>query len=109
MKRDCMKKFIFAVASFSIGLLFQPGLSVADPSRYPKYAQQQLPKGIEPEFIYLNQLNDEIASGKKPLIIDVRSKEEYSEAHIKGSASIPLDDVPKRLAEIPKNRLVILY
>ena len=109
MKREWMRKTIFALASFLLGFLFQPGALVADPSRYPEYAQQQLPKGITPEFIYLSQFVDEISRGKKPLIVDVRSSEEYGEAHIKGSVSIPLDEVPKHLAEIPKNRLVVLY
>lgn len=83
--------------------------SFADPSKYPQFAQQQLPEATAPEFIYLERLVDEIVQGKKPMIIDVRTREEYDEAHIKGSVSIPLDEIPVHFAEIPKDRLLVLY
>lgn len=81
----------------------------ADPTRYPQFAQQQLPQGVTPEFIHLNPFVDEIVQGKKPLIIDVRTREEYDEAHIKGAISIPLNEIPLELSAVPKNRLVVLY
>ena len=81
----------------------------ADVSRYPQYAQQQIPAGVQPDFINLEQLVEQITGGKKPLIVDVRSAEEYEEAHIKAAISIPLGEVPQRLGEIPKNRPVALY
>lgn len=91
------------------GLLSYPERSVADPSKYPQYAQQQLPKEIVPDFIYLNQLVEEIVNGKKPLIVDVRSDEEFEESHIKAAVSIPLGEIPLRLAEIPKDKPLVLY
>jgi len=81
----------------------------ADVSRYPQYAQQQIPGGVQPDFIKLEQLVGQITAGRKPLIVDVRSLEEYEEAHIKAAVSIPLGEIPTRLAEIPKDRPVALY
>lgn len=91
------------------GMLLNIGAASADPSRYPEFAQQELPKDIQPDFIFLDQLVEEIVSGNKPLIVDVRSREEYAEAHIKAAVSIPLGEISLRLAEIPKGRPVVLY
>lgn len=81
----------------------------ADSSRYPQFAQQQLPQHVIPSYIRLDQLVEEIILGKRPLLIDVRSDPEFREAHIKGSISIPLDQFANRLGEVPRDRLVVLY
>lgn len=52
---------------------------------------------------------EEIVNGKKPLIIDVLGGEEYEEAHIKAAVSIPLGEIPLRLAEIPKDNRFAFY
>ncbi|MFQ5904699.1 MAG: rhodanese-like domain-containing protein [Candidatus Binatia bacterium] len=108
MRRLCGKKY-FTLPAIFLGLLFYSGESAADPTRYPQFAQQNLPKGVVLEFIKLNQLVDEIVNRKGPLIVDVRSRKEFQEAHIKASISIPLGEIPLHLAEIPKDRLVVLY
>ena len=43
------------------------------------------------------------------LVIDVRSAEEYAAGHVPGAVNIPHDQVPSRLAEIPKDKEVVLY
>ncbi|MGH7773718.1 MAG: rhodanese-like domain-containing protein, partial [Candidatus Binatia bacterium] len=93
MKHICGKKHFTLLAVF-LGLFFPLRESAADPTKYPQFAQQDLPKAMTPEFIYLDRLVDEIVNGKTPLIIDVRSGEEYEQSHIKGSISIPLDKIP---------------
>lgn len=108
MKRCCEKKYFIPLAIL-LGLLFYLGESAADPAKYPQFAQQQLPKDVAPDFISLDQLVEEIVNGKRPLLIDVRSGEEYQEAHIKASVSIPLGEIPLHFAEIPKDKLVVLY
>lgn len=109
MKRSCGPRKLLVLSFISLGLLVCSGEAAADPSKYPQYAQYQLPKGVKPEFIYLNQLVDDIVQGKKPLIIDVRSAQEYQELHIKASVSIPLDEVPVQIEKIPKDRPLVLY
>lgn len=47
---------------------------------------------------------------KKPLtFVDVRPREQYDELHIRGARSIPLRELPSRLAEVPRRDLVVLY
>lgn len=100
---------LFVLSAIFLGLHFCSRESAADPTKYPQFAQQQLPKEITPDFISLDQLVNDIVNGKKPLIIDVRSDEEYAEAHIKAAVSIPLGEIPLHLAEIPKDRPLVLY
>jgi 3-mercaptopyruvate sulfurtransferase SseA len=84
------------------------GAGAADPGRYPEVAQ--LPASpARAEFIHLEQLVAEIVALNRPLIVDVRSREEYLEGHIRGSVSIPLSEIPQRLGEIPRDRTVVLY
>jgi rhodanese-related sulfurtransferase len=42
-------------------------------------------------------------------VIDVRPTEEFEAGHIPGALSIPIPDLKKRLAEVPKRREVIAY
>lgn len=41
-------------------------------------------------------------------LVDVRQPEEWAEGHIQGSTLIPLDDLESRLAEVPKDRDVVV-
>ncbi len=41
------------------------------------------------------------------VIVDVRTKAEYAEGHVKGSLNIPLDQLAQNLNKIPKGKPVI--
>jgi rhodanese-related sulfurtransferase len=43
------------------------------------------------------------------VIVDVRAKSQYDQSHIKGSLSIPKNELPTRLSELPKDKLIIFY
>ncbi len=45
---------------------------------------------------------------KEAVIIDVRTPGEYREGHIPGVANIPLDELEKRMSEVPKDKKVVL-
>jgi rhodanese-related sulfurtransferase len=53
------------------------------------------PKGITAE-----ELAEKIQFSQAPLILDVRSEEEYAEGHIPGALNIPHAELPDRLSEI---------
>jgi len=42
-------------------------------------------------------------------LLDVRTPEEFRQAHLKGAVLIPIDQIEKRLDEVPKNRPVLVY
>jgi hypothetical protein len=46
---------------------------------------------------------------KRPFIVDVRPKAAFDEGHIVGAVSIPEAEVDARIAEFPKDRLIVAY
>lgn len=54
-------------------------------------------------------LQEQLESDALPLVIDVRSDEEYGAGHIPGALHIPADEVATRLNEIPTDRPVVPY
>lgn len=52
----------------------------------------------------------EILQKENPVLIDVRSHQEFREGHIQGAKNIPLDEIPRRVDEIKSlSGPVILY
>ena len=43
------------------------------------------------------------------VLVDVRPEIEYAAGHIEGARSIPLDELERRLAELPSDREVVAY
>jgi 3-mercaptopyruvate sulfurtransferase SseA len=50
-----------------------------------------------------------LVKANKAVYVDVRSKQSYEMAHIKGAISIPESDVISRLRDIPHGKLIITY
>ena len=103
------QKSLLAALATLAGFLFVYRPSHADPSKYPQFAQQKLPQNVTLSFISIDELLAELKAGKKPLIVDVRSDEEYREAHIVGAVSAPLAQFDSHVKTIPKGGLVVLY
>ncbi|AWM40583.1 Coenzyme A disulfide reductase [Gemmata obscuriglobus] len=49
------------------------------------------------------------AAADKPLLLDVRTPTEFASGHIPGALNIPVDDLRRRLAELPKGRPIVAY
>ncbi len=49
------------------------------------------------------------ASAQPPQIVDVRAPREYAAKHIGGSVSIPLNHLAERLAELPRDRPLLVH
>ena len=60
-------------------------------------------------FIKVAEVKGLLDAGNEVMFVDVRSQEEYLDRHIKGAVSIPLNSLPERYQEIPRQRLVVLY
>jgi phage shock protein E len=50
-----------------------------------------------------------IAKDKKVLLLDVRTPEEYRQAHLHGSVLIPLGELEGRIQEVPRDRPLLVY
>lgn len=81
----------------------------ADPSKYPQFAQQTPAPNIKPEFIGIEELVRQLKAGAKPLIVDVRTPEEFREAHILSAVSAPLAEFQDYITSMPRDRLLVLY
>lgn len=75
-------------------------------------------------FVFLNEIGSETSAGRLPreipvaeafemresgaFMLDVRTQEEWDEFHIPGAVLIPLDQLPSRLDEVPRDRDVVV-
>jgi len=48
-------------------------------------------------------------ANNEAVLVDVRPKEAYDAEHAQGALLIPLNDVPARAGELPKDKLIITY
>lgn len=57
------------------------------------------------------QLNEQIEAGKAPLVIDVRSEEEYLNGHVPGARLIPHDQIGEYLDTLSthKDDRIVVY
>ncbi len=60
------------------------------------------------ESLRAHELLRRVRSGEVTLL-DVRPPEEFRAGHIPGALSIPLSELKKRLAELPKSREIVAY
>ena len=68
-------------------------------------SEQEIARGIQ-----AGELLARIEEGMPPMILDVRSPEEYAEGHIPGAINIPYADLEQRASELgidPSEELVV--
>jgi len=53
------------------------------------------------------ELNDKLKQPKRPLVLDVRQPDEFRTGHITGAKLIPLNELGRRLKELPKDREIV--
>jgi hydroxyacylglutathione hydrolase len=60
------------------------------------------------ERITAQNLAEQLESAKPPLVLDVRTPDEVELGHIDGSLAVPLNRLEERLAEVPRDRPVVV-
>jgi rhodanese-related sulfurtransferase len=53
------------------------------------------------------EVNEKLKFGKHPLVLDVRQPDEYRQGHIAGSKLIPLNELRRRMKELPQGREIV--
>ena len=56
-----------------------------------------------------NALAAQIESGQAPLVLDVRTHDEFAAGHVPGAVLIPHDQLEARIAELGEPRDVVVY
>lgn len=75
----------------------------------PNTAPASAPKAA---FAQMNvtQLKQQMDSGAALFLLDVRTPEEFTgDGHVKGATLIPLDQLPNRLNELPKDKPIACF
>ena len=63
-----------------------------------------------PERIPIPDLEKKLAGKSKPLVVDVRKTTEIEESGaIPGAVHIPVEQVAKRVSELPRDREIVFY
>lgn len=61
-----------------------------------------------PDTVTPEELRRRLQAGDAPLIVDVREPDEFAGGHIPGARLLPLDDLPLRFRELPRDREIVL-
>ena len=67
------------------------------------------PAGSEAPRITMDEFKALYDSANRPMIIDVRPKGGFDAGHIRGAISFPEAEVDARIAELPKDKLIVAY
>ena len=81
--------------------------SAKDPINMAGFVAAGLLRGDHPQVDLEVVLND--ASDQAPLLVDVRTRQEFSRGHIPGAVNIPVDELRSRLEELPKGKKIAAY
>ena len=65
--------------------------------------------GAAVENISPQEASDLLRQNPKVFILDVRTLQEYQSSRIEGARLIPIDQITRRLGEIPADRPVLVY
>jgi rhodanese-related sulfurtransferase len=61
------------------------------------------------ERITAATLAERLATPQPPVVLDMRTVREWQEKHIEGSCNIPLNHLEERLADVPRDREVVVH
>lgn len=59
--------------------------------------------------VEVEQLRDMLQSSAPPLVLDVREKRENDICSLPGNQLMPLSDLPNHIAELPKDKTIVVH
>jgi Rhodanese-like domain len=83
--------------------------TMANPHDYGQFAQQEVSKDIPVAFITAESVKQRLDKGVPQWLVDVRDRSSYDQSHLPGATSLPLEELPQRFVEIPRDVPVVLY
>lgn len=83
-----------------------PYSSAKDPIAIAGYVASNIISG-QMKIVTWREMKD--INREDSLVLDVRTKDEYSMGAITGSINIPLDDLRRRINEIPRDKTIYIY
>jgi len=64
---------------------------------------------VASDAVMATDLAAQIEAGTAPLILDVRSPEEYAAGHVPGAINIPFREIDQHLAELRSHPQIVVY
>ena len=61
------------------------------------------------ERVTAADIAEEVATPQPPLVLDIRTAREWHTEHIPGSLNIPLNHLPERVADLPRDRRIAVH
>jgi NADPH-dependent 2,4-dienoyl-CoA reductase/sulfur reductase-like enzyme/rhodanese-related sulfurtransferase len=81
--------------------------SAKDPINMAGFVAGGLVRGDHPQVDVESVLAAPAAD--RPLLLDVRTPQEFAAGHVPGAVNVPVDDLRSRLGELPRNRRIAAY
>ena len=85
-----------AVALLAVALLWATPAPADDPE-------------VPERYMSVDEVKRLLDDKQGVVFVDVRPKEQFDDLHIRGARSIPLRELPSRLADVPRQGLLVLY
>lgn len=60
-------------------------------------------------LISADDLEQYLDEGRRMALVDMRDEQSYRNGHIRGAVNIPEEELMRRLPELPKGELIVLY
>ncbi|MGL6224271.1 MAG: rhodanese-like domain-containing protein [Steroidobacteraceae bacterium] len=79
------------------------------PAAVPTASAPAAPQTALPEMSQAALLEHQAKHADHLFVLDVRSPEEFREGHVPGAVNVPYDQIAARIAEVPKDKDVVLY
>jgi NADPH-dependent 2,4-dienoyl-CoA reductase/sulfur reductase-like enzyme/rhodanese-related sulfurtransferase len=91
-----------------LDLAYAPPYSSAnDPVNLAAFIGQNDRSGYSP-VVTAAKLKEELASPTPPFLLDVRTMGEFSRGHVAGAVNLPVDDLRFELAQLPRDRRIVV-
>jgi membrane protein DedA with SNARE-associated domain/rhodanese-related sulfurtransferase len=106
-----LAQVIAAVGSLGNGALAVVGGLLAVYVGYKYFKRHRLLRELRMARITPDELHQKVEAGENPMILDLRPQSELKESpsSIRGAVHMTMDEVERRLQEIPRDRDIILY
>lgn len=85
------------------------GKPAAPPPPRPRLAPEPEPEEITVPEVSVTDLQQALASDQPPCLLDVREPYEWRQVHIPTALHIPMNDIPQRLAELPRDQALVVF
>lgn len=88
-------------------IILAAGLALVIAVKY--FQRRRLLRMLELARITVYELRDMIDRGEAPVIVDVRTQTRFHVGHIPGALRMTLEELDEKLADLPRERDVVLY